>query len=314
MRITRVFAGVAALIALLGSAGTAAKIMRLTVVGTSPIGYFDYNNYLGACTTRLVCPGFGPGRFTRFVFTYDTGVISQLGGVELLSARMDLFRSSVRFDTGGTLLGSFDFPLQHTTSQSTGEEATIQAVSDNSYYPLLSRPPAGNSYYISGYTAYATGLHGMSPHDPNLDTIGGVMYPNVFKINTFRISLFDPESSGLNQPFYHIYDPYLDENFNNIQFANLYAADSADGDGSFSHLVYSLNTSGGMYTTDVLNQTGATYVHSIQLEDVTPGGVPEPATWALMLLGFGGIGAALRRRIVGRDAPALPGGNLATRS
>lgn len=27
----------------------------------------------------------------------------------------------------------------------------------------------------------------------------------------------------------------------------------------------------------------------------TPGGVPEPATWALMILGFGGVGAAMRR-------------------
>ena len=27
-----------------------------------------------------------------------------------------------------------------------------------------------------------------------------------------------------------------------------------------------------------------------------PGGVPEPATWAMMLLGFGAIGAAMRRR------------------
>jgi len=26
------------------------------------------------------------------------------------------------------------------------------------------------------------------------------------------------------------------------------------------------------------------------------GAVPEPATWAMMLLGFGGIGAAMRRR------------------
>uniref|UniRef100_UPI003982F4AA PEPxxWA-CTERM sorting domain-containing protein n=1 Tax=Phenylobacterium sp. TaxID=1871053 RepID=UPI003982F4AA len=26
------------------------------------------------------------------------------------------------------------------------------------------------------------------------------------------------------------------------------------------------------------------------------GGVPEPATWAVMLVGFAGIGAALRRR------------------
>jgi hypothetical protein len=29
---------------------------------------------------------------------------------------------------------------------------------------------------------------------------------------------------------------------------------------------------------------------------VEPGGVPEPATWALMILGFGSAGAALRRR------------------
>ncbi len=28
----------------------------------------------------------------------------------------------------------------------------------------------------------------------------------------------------------------------------------------------------------------------------TDGGVPEPGAWALMLLGFGGMGAMLRRR------------------
>ncbi len=34
----------------------------------------------------------------------------------------------------------------------------------------------------------------------------------------------------------------------------------------------------------------------------TSDGVPEPATWAIMLIGFGGIGALLRRRKIG---PAL---------
>jgi hypothetical protein len=29
---------------------------------------------------------------------------------------------------------------------------------------------------------------------------------------------------------------------------------------------------------------------------VTSGGVPEPAAWSLMLAGFGGLGAMLRRR------------------
>jgi len=39
---------------------------------------------------------------------------------------------------------------------------------------------------------------------------------------------------------------------------------------------------------------------------VTPvsvgGGVPEPASWALMILGFGAAGASLRRRVTGRPA------------
>jgi hypothetical protein len=33
-----------------------------------------------------------------------------------------------------------------------------------------------------------------------------------------------------------------------------------------------------------------------QIDERNGGGVPEPAAWALMLVGFGGMGAALRRR------------------
>jgi hypothetical protein len=38
---------------------------------------------------------------------------------------------------------------------------------------------------------------------------------------------------------------------------------------------------------------------------VTPGGVPEPAAWAMMLLGFGGIGIAIRRSRKLQAAKAL---------
>jgi hypothetical protein len=41
-------------------------------------------------------------------------------------------------------------------------------------------------------------------------------------------------------------------------------------------------------------------------QDIVPiggGGVPEPSTWAMMLVGFGGLGAVLRRRR--RDVVAL---------
>ena len=42
--------------------------------------------------------------------------------------------------------------------------------------------------------------------------------------------------------------------------------------------------------------TGAINTFYVNFKDITPQGVPEPAAWALMLLGFGGVGAALRRR------------------
>jgi hypothetical protein len=39
------------------------------------------------------------------------------------------------------------------------------------------------------------------------------------------------------------------------------------------------------------------------VDDNNPGGeVPEPATWAMMILGFGGVGGLMRRR---RETMAL---------
>lgn len=37
-------------------------------------------------------------------------------------------------------------------------------------------------------------------------------------------------------------------------------------------------------------------IDNVQLNLAPPAGVPEPATWAMMLFGFGGLGAVLRRR------------------
>jgi len=39
--------------------------------------------------------------------------------------------------------------------------------------------------------------------------------------------------------------------------------------------------------------------------EIPTGGVPEPASWALMILGFGTVGAALRRRPAGASAAIL---------
>ncbi|MBS0479965.1 MAG: PEP-CTERM sorting domain-containing protein [Proteobacteria bacterium] len=42
----------------------------------------------------------------------------------------------------------------------------------------------------------------------------------------------------------------------------------------------------------------------LQLSARQPGGVPEPATWAMMVVGFGAVGSALRRRKAPRLATA----------
>jgi hypothetical protein len=54
---------------------------------------------------------------------------------------------------------------------------------------------------------------------------------------------------------------------------------------------------GQSYTQASFSTTNGGFVDFKQLRLVlaTPSGVPEPATWAMMLLGFGGIGMAMRR-------------------
>jgi hypothetical protein len=65
--------------------------------------------------------------------------------------------------------------------------------------------------------------------------------------------------------------------------------------------------SGSATTADLalVNQNTSPDGNDFALDDISlsaqsPGGVPEPAAWALMLLGFGGLGAALRRRAPAR--------------
>jgi hypothetical protein len=51
--------------------------------------------------------------------------------------------------------------------------------------------------------------------------------------------------------------------------------------------------------------SGNVYIDDVSVREVLPGGIPEPASWALMILGFGGIGAMLRRARRGPMAAAL---------
>jgi hypothetical protein len=56
-----------------------------------------------------------------------------------------------------------------------------------------------------------------------------------------------------------------------------------------------LSTNFGAVILQNQNAVGGV-TRNVMWDNVTTGGVPEPASWALMILGFGGVGAALRRR------------------
>ena len=54
---------------------------------------------------------------------------------------------------------------------------------------------------------------------------------------------------------------------------------------------------GTTYTSATFSSTGGGFADLKQLRvTLAAGAVPEPATWGMMLLGFGGIGMAMRRR------------------
>ena len=71
-------------------------------------------------------------------------------------------------------------------------------------------------------------------------------------------------------------------------------------------------TASGTLTIDnAINTGAATFLSAIMgsnpsqaLGIVPVRGVPEPSTWAMMLIGFGAIGVALRRRRKAISAPA----------
>ena len=100
------------------------------------------------------------------------------------------------------------------------------------------------------------------------------------------------------------------------------AMNLAEGDNAFS---YGYAFGSGLYSGTIANHGGVLTGRNIQFVyadascrsgaigcrnivgssasfDVVQAAVPEPATWAMMLIGFGAMGVALRRR---RPAPAL---------
>jgi hypothetical protein len=123
---------------------------------------------------------------------------------------------------------------------------------------------------------------------------GGMLTPaNVAASTEFSSGFFapgqtdDPNIINLvftytGPPFNATGGPFADTNFNGLSALSTFSGVGLDG---FAAVAVK-NNDGSATGTPTFN------AGTVQV----PAGIPEPATWGMMILGFGGVGALLRRR------------------
>lgn len=179
----------------------------------------------------------------------------------------------------------------------TGPTGTVWNTTADSYYNLFIRHPT-NAGYVN----------------PN-DNFSGISLANLTTDGDFQITGDGwPTGSAAHytnsDPFYNLTMTLL-EGSSSITLSGIYTPDTqtfaaVNGSGILNGVKYTLDsfdwTRGttnlvGGYTYDGrIGQTGGSardYQGSFSLSS---GGVPEPATWGLMILGFGAVGGMMRRR------------------
>jgi hypothetical protein len=106
--------------------------------------------------------------------------------------------------------------------------------------------------------------------------------------------LFDFQSPGQTTYWGSAYPQItwapIDHGFTLNYYANSMCLPMAEG--SFCHELKSIDV---MYVSGYVS-SDQPFSYDVTFGDAAPRGVPEPATWAMMILGFGLVGGALRRR------------------
>jgi hypothetical protein len=163
----------------------------------------------------------------------------------------------------------------------------------------------------SGITSYGTGT--FAGHNTFGVTWPAVGYyeTHVNRLNTFQLLLTERNDTGTGN-----FDIYF--NYDQIQWETGDASSGSNGLGGVSALAgYGAGTGaagssfqlpgslvngafldGGPNSLVANSNIGVSgrYLFTVRSGQVAPGVIPEPATWAIMIMGFGAAGAALRRR------------------
>src|SRR5438067_7373097 len=135
-------------------------------------------------------------------------------------------------------------------------------------------------------------INDATPNTPDLYDL--IINPTATDFSEFKWSV-QLTGSGIVIVYYLLAGSPLDQN--NIASYTLQAGSYNADNNNLNKLL-----SGGNFTSFAIRTTAP--IAFFELKQMTfdpvgtpppPGSVPEPGTWALMLLGFGGIGMALRR-------------------
>jgi hypothetical protein len=154
---------------------------------------------------------------------------------------------------------------------------------------------------VGSLVSFGTGaFQGRNAFGINYDNVGQYS-ANYNGVNTFQILLVDRNETGAGN--FDIVFNYDSLGFGRSASAG-YNAGQNGADGTYFELPGSRSgedfANGGAFALASGSNVGidGRYVFNVRNGAVTPGGsdVPEPATWALMILGFGAVGGAMRRR------------------
>lgn len=129
-----------------------------------------------------------------------------------------------------------------------------------------------------------------TPGTPDLYDI--IINPTSQDFNDFKFSV-QLTGAGTVVVYYLLSGTVLDQN-NILSYTDQAGQYSADN----NNLNKILTVTGGSFTSFAIRTTAPIAFFELKqmsFDPATPNAVPEPATWAMMLLGFGGIGMALRR-------------------
>jgi hypothetical protein len=151
----------------------------------------------------------------------------------------------------------------------------------------------GSRLVIFDFAGFAGGLEAPSPFITATTELTTVFYPGLDGVLPSPPHDDDPLIPNLvfvwNGPDFHTSGgPFTDINFDGLSALSTFSGIRPDG---FSAITIKNN---GPNVGTMLYNVGTT---SVPVGAVTPtAAVPEPASWAMMIIGFGGMGALARRR------------------